>query len=342
MKLAKIILYSVGVFFAVVLIIFSTKSVEFEDNEIYIKIREYYPALIGSGTDRYYWHLLDVFLILLNMANIAFMFLNIFLKKSMRGFIIATIVISVFTYNIFSIVASIIALIMRNDEERKNEEQEKNEEQARLDAQRKYEAQKILEEIRKIDEQKKLDEQKILEAQRILEEKRRLDEKKEFEAQRQFEISQEQISSSTDIIAEEKQKEVKKSIRLNVSSKELTFSIIGLVLEVIFIFAYLFTVMYFDKEITDIFRIKNPEKWGLAIIFVGLFYVILILAIFLIPILLMAANIAFTVLMITTKKPVFARLASVFGFINLTIFNSIAGIMLLNKYYDELAQESLN
>lgn len=279
---AKKILYIIGIVFGSLLIALSVLMMLNNNKDIVTKIREYYP-LFGRTIEDYYYenHNVDTVVITLNCINITLIFLNMFLKKSVKSLIIFNIILSILTYNVFSLIAAIFLLVEK------------------------------------------------------------INENAEIEEKRKLELEKERASSpisSSAMEAENEPKVVKKPIRLNVETNELTFSLVGIILEIMYLFTYLFLILFFHNEINKAIQL-DPKKYGFAIIYVALIWAILILALFLIPIIIIAIDIAFTILMVTTRKPAFAKIIRIVGFVSLSIFNAIAAIMLINKLNNEENKE---
>ena len=271
---AKKILYIIGIVFGSLLIALSVLMMLNNNKDIVTKIREYYP-LFGKTIKDYYYeaHNADTVVITLNCINITLIFMNMFLKKSVKSLIIFNIILSILTYNVFSLIAAIFLLVEK------------------------------------------------------------INENAEIEEKRKLELEKERASSpisSSAIEAENEPKVVKKPIRLNVETNELTFSLVGIILEIMYLFTYLFLILFFHNEINKAIQL-DPKEYGFAIIYVIFIWAILILALFLIPIIIIAVDIAFTILMVTTRKPAFAKIIRIVGFVSLSIFNAIAAIMLINK-----------
>ena len=279
---AKKILYIIGIVFGSLLIALSVLMMLNNNKDIVTKIREYYP-LFGKTIKDYYYetHNADTVVITLNCINITLIFMNMFLKKSVKSLIIFNIILSILTYNVFSLIAAIFLLVEK------------------------------------------------------------INENAEIEEKRKLELEKERVSSpisSSAIEAENEPKVVKKPIRLNVETNELTFSLVGIILEIMYLFTYLFLILFFHNEISKAIQL-DPKEYGFSFIYVVFIWAILILALFLIPIIIIAVDIAFTILMITTRKPAFAKIIRIVGFVSLSIFNAIAAIMLINKLNNEENKE---
>lgn len=138
-----------------------------------------------------------------------------------------------------------------------------------------------------------------------------------------------------------KLEEKKPVVKLDIKTSDIILSIIGIIMALIIIVAY-GLILYINREEITQKLMPNIDDLGLAAILLILpliIYGLIILILLFIPILFIIANIANTILMLTTKRFFFARIMSVYGFISLTIFNGIAAIKLLannNKKLEEI------
>lgn len=138
-----------------------------------------------------------------------------------------------------------------------------------------------------------------------------------------------------------KLEEKKPVVKLDIKTSDIILSIIGIIMALIIIVAYAL-ILYINREEITQKLMPNIDDLGLAAILLIIpliIYGLIILILLFIPILFIIANIANTILMLTTKRFFFARIMSVYGFISLTIFNGIAAIKLLannNKKLEEI------
>ena len=68
-------------------------------------------------------------------------------------------------------------------------------------------------------------------------------------------------------------------------------------------------------------------------------YALFVIVILLIPAFIILASIVFTILLISSRRKIMARIISIMGFVTLTIFNAIAAIRMLNRFNKTIEKE---
>lgn len=123
--------------------------------------------------------------------------------------------------------------------------------------------------------------------------------------------------------------------RLELKSSDLALSIIGMVFGILLIFVYLFMILYNIDDVVDFFNLGMSKETAFYLFIFVMIYALFVAVIVLIPVFLIIVSIAFTIILISTRRRFFAKLLSILGFISLTIFNGIAAVKMLNRFEED-------
>ena len=114
--------------------------------------------------------------------------------------------------------------------------------------------------------------------------------------------------------------------RLELNKTDLVFAYIGVAMGIILSFAYFAFVCFNVMDVARLFAPKATGPGGIALIPIYIIIVFLVFVVMLIPLLIMIGNVVLTLAFIGKRRNGLAKVVIIYGFICLTIFNSIAAI----------------
>lgn len=294
---AKKILSIIGLIFSVLIIGVAILSLIFKDIEIFKVIND---VLITTGD----YDNAGYSSILIMIASFCIILLNLLLKKSNKALIITCIVLSVLTYNVFSAIASILALIIKIQENRAIEEE-------------RIKNQVIIKETITKDDN---DNEKIVR-----------------------EIIPVEVNNQKPIEKPKREKKPVIYTEVKTSDIVLSVIGIIFGLAFICGYALLIWI-YQEEIQAFLMPDASDFGMALFIMIIPLIiYIFLIFIVVALPLLFIIANIILTIFMLTIKRKTITRITLILGFITLSIFNSIAAIRILKRYKTkELNKENEN